>query len=230
MDTDTYQQIAACLQEALNRCGGLRADLMKKLGAEKSRATLYKALDRDHPILPNPDLLCPWLDAIGVEISMAPVPGTEPGETLLQEIRMARPLDLTLPLEDRPGRGVCVLRAESLRRRGLDPYAVVGIDAVHGMPPTILPGDLLFVDACDRAQMTVADGQIHVLQYGDGADSIVLRRIQRLAGGGVRMTSDTPGIEPETVNANDEWPFDILGHVVGILHWHIAEPPAPVES
>ena len=69
-----YEQLVNCLRQSAARAGG-KAELMRFLGAKK--ATFYRALDDENPVLPSPDVLCEWLDKLHVNFAL-------PGEELRQ--------------------------------------------------------------------------------------------------------------------------------------------------
>lgn len=80
----------------------------------------------------------------------------------------------------------------------------------ESMEPTLRPGDLILVDHRE-AEKLPRDG-VYVVRMDD---SLLVKRLQRLPGGQVRVTSDNTAYQPFMINLtqqNNE--FDIVGRVV----------------
>ena len=81
----------------------------------------------------------------------------------------------------------------------------------ESMTPTLHPGDVILVD--HRSQNTVQSDGIYVLRLGD---TLLVKRVQRLPGQKLRISSDNPIYEPYELQldeaANDE--LAIIGRVV----------------
>lgn len=107
---------------------------------------------------------------------------------------------------------VLAFRADWIRHTlGLDPGDLALIAATgDSMRPTIKHGDLLLLDLTAGH---VRDDAIYALDVGG---ALLVRRIQALAGGGMRVISDNPAYPPEELAAHDAGHLRILGRVV----WH----------
>ncbi len=202
-DSTSYTQILAILHDALAEAGGNRAEVWRRLG-EPNRTTLYKALNGVAPVLPRPEILCRWLDALDVVI----VPRTALGIPGCVAVRMADIADLVLPPADRPDSGVTACRIEDLDGRPADDFVVV--TTRDGMPPTVLWGDRILVDTGEKARTDVRDGGMYIVLINNGA---VIRRLQRTSTGWL-LVSDTPEIVPISMPDGE---LTILGYVVGHL-------------
>ncbi len=210
---DAYETILAYLRLALKEAGGNKAELTRRLQSEPSRSTVLKAVDAKNPVLPGADLLCRWIDRLGLQISKPrPKAPASVGEGWL--IRLLEVDDLLEPPEAWPDRGSIMVPSLTLERRRLDADALVAVEARRGMPPTVCTGDLVLIDVSDLASMDAVDGCIHALDYGG---QIHLRRIQHTPDGH-RLTSDTQEIAPVDIPYGSTWPCAIVGRVVGCLH------------
>ncbi len=210
---DAFDTILTHLHAELEKANGNKAELLRKLGTPQSRMTLYRALDPDVPTLPQGDVLCRWLDAMGLQV-LRPLPPTPTGAGDVYAVRLADVSDILQPLENWPDRGTMTLPVALLDARGLDPVALAAVVVRHGMPPTILPGDLAILDVSDGAQITPVDGAIHVLNF---SGQPYLRRVQRTPQGWL-LSSDTHGIMPVTIADGETWPGAIHARLVGVLH------------
>lgn len=98
------------------------------------------------------------------------------------------------------------LRAE-LRASPADLY-LINVDG-ESMEPTLRPGDIILVDNRDQAQ--ARDG-IYVLRM---ANTLLVKRLQRLPGGVIKVSSDNPAYSPFEIHAdNVDEGFAIIGRVV----------------
>lgn len=80
----------------------------------------------------------------------------------------------------------------------------------ESMEPTLRPGDILLVD--HREAGSVPRDGIYVLRMDD---ALLVKRLQRLPGGEVRVSSDNAAYEPFTFNLNNPVDaFSIIGRVV----------------
>jgi phage repressor protein C with HTH and peptisase S24 domain len=106
-------------------------------------------------------------------------------------------------------------RRDWLRRRGLTIAQLALITATgDSMQPTIHDGDVLLVHTVSRFE---GDG-IYVLRADSG---LLVKRLQRLPGGTVRVRSDNPAYEPFEVplQALEETPVDREFSLVGRVAW-----------
>ncbi len=101
----TYQQILNILQKALEQSGGNRIKLMDELKARGNRTTLYRALEKENPVLPKPEILCSWLDELDVRIVDAFQEDLD-----CTNIPMTIPDDLRLEQKKRKYMGYCYFR------------------------------------------------------------------------------------------------------------------------
>ena len=77
----------------------------------------------------------------------------------------------------------------------------------ESMEPTLRPGDLILVDRSEA----IRDG-IFVLRLDDG---LLVKRLQRLPGNQVKVTSDNPAYEPFTIDLGNPLPgLAVVGRVV----------------
>lgn len=98
-----------------------------------------------------------------------------------------------------------------LRRLGINPASANFIDARgDSMEPTISDGDLLLVDT-SRTEIT--ENGIYVVVVGN---SLLVKRVQILSTGGLRLVSDNPAYEPEVVQPDAVVYLKIAGRVM----WH----------
>lgn len=85
---------------------------------------------------------------------------------------------------------------------------LINVDG-ESMEPTLRPGDVILVDHRDQKQ--ARDG-IYVLRL-DGA--LLVKRLQKLPGGIIEVTSDNPAYKPFKINADQVGDdFAIIGRVV----------------
>lgn len=93
---------------------------------------------------------------------------------------------------------------------GVNPNDLMILPAAgESMVPTIAPGALLMVN-CSETARQLADGIYVVRLEGD----ILVKRLQRLPGNQVRVSSDNPAYEPYTVRVDAGVDFSVLGRVV----------------
>ncbi len=197
----TYQQIVDILREALADAGGNKTALQKRLGTS-GRSTFLKAVDAHAPVLSGPEILCPWLDTLDVEVRFRQAPEI-PGCVF---VRMATVEDLAS--DARPDRGQTVVHANLLGGRPAEGCVVMTPQL--DMSPTVLPGALLLLDISEDARSEVQEGELHLVLL---RDCPVLRRIQRAHAGWI-LVSDTPGIVPVDVPDND---LVVLGRVIAVM-------------
>ncbi len=212
---DARDTILTHLKTAYDLAGRSKARLIRDLGLPANqRMSLSRALDSDEPTVPYGDIMCQWIDALGLKL-VKPAAAKPAGAGAVREVRLMAPSDLALPPEDWPDRGAMTLPAADLDTRDLDSLALGAVTVRRGMPPTILPGDTVIVDASDGAKLDMVDGAVHVVDLGGLPQ---LRRIQRGATGWI-LASDTPGIVPIDIPHGASWPCDVLGRVVAVLHY-----------
>jgi phage repressor protein C with HTH and peptisase S24 domain len=91
----------------------------------------------------------------------------------------------------------------------LDPDNLALISAVgDAMKPTIEEGDLLLLDLTTGQ---LRDNAIYVVGVGG---ALLVKRIQRLTSGGIRVVSDNPAYPPEEIPARDAGALRFVGRVV----------------
>lgn len=95
-------------------------------------------------------------------------------------------------------------------RCGPDDLYLIYVDG-ESMEPTLRPGDVILVNHRDQGQ--ARDG-IYVLRM-DG--TLLVKRLQRLPGGIIKVTSDNPAYAPFEVNARDMNTGDIA--IIGRVVW-----------
>ena len=203
----THQQILNILQKALEDENGNRVQLMHHLGAEKSRSTLYKALESKNPALPRPELLCQWLDKLGVRIIDS---GQEISDCV--SIRIVFPVDLLLEPAKRPYRGYCYFRGCDIEPFHESDFVGIEVDSEIAMPPSIREKDFVLLDVSDSAKAEREEGAIHFLTI---SDAFAFRRLQR-GQDAMILVSDTPEIIPITVADSGNCPYSVLGRVAAI--------------
>jgi transcriptional regulator with XRE-family HTH domain len=98
---------------------------------------------------------------------------------------------------------------EYWKRLGLHPDTVTTLVAEgDSMVPTIADQAPVFIDTDDR---DLADGGIYAIKVGG---SLVIRRVQRLIGGGMQLLADNgTAYPPQTVDARALSELDIVGRV-----------------
>lgn len=91
-----------------------------------------------------------------------------------------------------------------------NPNQVVMVDVVgDSMMPTLAPGDVVAV-LMDGEKQTV-DG-LWVVRLGN---TVVVKRVQYMVGGKLRLVSDNPAYETQLLDLNEEQPdFALIGRVV----------------
>lgn len=96
--------------------------------------------------------------------------------------------------------------ARNLGRVG-EGFAVVEMSGTS-MEPTIYPGDTMVVD---RTQRAVESGGLFALRLGT---EVVVRRLQRMISGTIKVLCDNEAFSPEVVPPEAEIQLDIIGRVV----------------
>jgi len=105
--------------------------------------------------------------------------------------------------------GIMALDRRFLRDQGAVPEQCAVIWARgDSMMPTIPDGSALVVD---RSQVDVADGCIMVLNV---AGSLLVKRVQRLTSGEIRLISDNRDYEPEVLAQHQLEQLRVIGRVV----------------
>ena len=99
------------------------------------------------------------------------------------------------------------LRDEGLRESDLFALRVEGTS----MAPTMLSGDVLLVDRQERE----IDG-VYVVRF---ADTIRVRRVQRLHDGALKLMNDNPNYPFETLDADQAAQVEFIGYCVGHLRY-----------
>ncbi|MFK4442071.1 phage repressor protein C with HTH and peptisase S24 domain [Caballeronia udeis] len=79
------------------------------------------------------------------------------------------------------------------------------------MAPTMLSGDVLLVDRLERE----IDG-VYVVRF---ADTIRVRRVQRLHDGALKLMNDNPNYPFETLDADQAAQVEFIGYCVGHLRY-----------
>ena len=197
----TYDEIVACLRKAADRHGG-KAALMRFLDAKK--ATFYRAMDDEKPILPAPDVLCEWLDKLRVSLAM-------PGEELDE-------YELVPRVEARAGAGESwetsgtVAGLYAFRREFLDRIhasakrSVTMFVSGDSMEPLIKDGDMILVD---QAESEPKDGLIYLVNL---SGALMVKRLFRLPSGW-RLHSDNAKYGHLDILGDELSAFKIFGRV-----------------
>lgn len=81
----------------------------------------------------------------------------------------------------------------------------------ESMEPTLRPGDMILVD--HRGAVSVPRDGIYVMRLGD---TLLVKRLQRLPGNALEVTSDNPAYKPFTLKLDqmEQENMDIIGRVV----------------
>lgn len=167
-----YSEIAQGLKDYAVKTGG-KASLMRKLEAKK--ATFYRALDDEAPVLPSPDVLCEWLDKMDVQVLF-------PDEEMADFVMVSKAKAVAGAggsLEtDEGSTGLYAFRREFLMREHIH-TADLRMMLIRGdsMEPTIKDGDTVLVDQTDKKLM---DGRIFII----GVDEeLMCKRAAKIPGG-----------------------------------------------
>lgn len=116
-------------------------------------------------------------------------------------------VDILLDQEKQPQ----AFRADWIRKKGLKPASLACMEATGpSMEPRIQHGDGLVVDL---SQTEVLDGRVYALWY-DGGERV--KRLYRLPGGGLRITSDNPGFAPIDLLPHQLEHVRVIGRVVHV--------------
>ncbi|MCR5169999.1 MAG: hypothetical protein K6C33_06005 [Desulfovibrio sp.] len=157
---DTYSSIVTILRRAVKIHGG-KAALLRVLGT--SKATYYKALDNENPVLPATRTLCTWLDALHAQVFL-------PGDKAIAEYAYVP----QIPPDALVGGVVARQNATETGPRisisrswfadcGIDPrncYAVSGM----ALGDTVRISDVILIDT---AQTSLDDGSVYALSILD---------------------------------------------------------------
>lgn len=102
-------------------------------------------------------------------------------------------------------------RADWIRKKHLRPKALVALLAQgDSMEPRIQHGDSLVVDTSQRE---IVDGAVYALWY-EGGERV--KRLSRLPGGKLRISSDNKAYDPITLSADELEYVRIIGRVVHV--------------
>jgi SOS-response transcriptional repressor LexA len=102
-------------------------------------------------------------------------------------------------------------RADWIRKMGLKPAMLASLSADgNSMEPRIQHGDALVIDT---SQTQVQDGKVYALWY-DGGERV--KRLYRLPGGGLRISSDNPAYASIDLTADHTAHVRVLGRVVHV--------------
>lgn len=109
--------------------------------------------------------------------------------------------------------GTLAFRRDWLRHAGI-PVSSAGLMTAVGdsMHPTVPDGSVMLVDMAAREPR---DGCIYVLARDD---AVVVKRLQRIAGGAFYLLSDNPLYEREEVARSDLEGINVVGRVVWVGH------------
>ena len=199
----TYDEITAGLKAYAGRVGG-KASMMRILDAKK--ATFYRALDDENPVLPAPDVLCDWMDKMHVQVVF---PGEHAEDYVyVPKVAAIAGAGASFVVDDE-ATGLYAFRRAFLEREHIHTQDLVMM-MVSGdsMEPLIRDGDTVLVDQTDDSP---ADGKIYVLRIDD---ALMVKRMEKIPGGW-RVKSDNP----------DRGHYDLRGdeleslHVFGRVRW-----------
>lgn len=201
-------------------CGDDRESFSTLTGIALSTIGNYERGDR----VPDADMIWRYREASGISAdwilgggSQTPTPigGVKKLQSLDRMIRL--PIYSEVMASAGPGStpasevadGILALDRRFLRDQGAVPEQCAVIWARgDSMMPTIPDGSALVVD---RSQLEIADGCIMVLNVGG---SLLVKRVQRLISGDVRLVSDNRDYESETLSPHMLDQVRVVGRVV----------------
>ena len=197
----TYQSIVNGLRNYADRLGG-KGDLMRFLGAK--RPTLYRAVNDDKPSLPNPDVLCEWLDKMRVQIVF---PGEElEGFVLIPRVEATAGAGESWETSEIVA-GTYAFRESFMRHLGVSPKnAVMMYVRGDSMEPLIYDRDTLLIDTND---CNPREGYIYVLALGD---AVMVKRLQKTPRGW-NICSENKNYRPITIEGQELETMEIKGRV-----------------
>lgn len=196
-----YDQITEGLKGAANRLGG-KADLMRHLDAKK--ATLYRAMDDEKPCLPNPDVLCQWLDKLHARVIF---PDEEmDGFVLIPRVRATAGAGESWETEDDVA-GMYAFRQNFMEYLHVKPqHAVMMFVRGDSMEPLINDRDMILIDTNDTEPR---EGYPYVLQYGG---TLMVKRLQRTLHGW-NICSENRNYPPIPVEGQEMEALKVIGRV-----------------
>ena len=196
-----YEQLVNCLRQSAARAGG-KAELMRFLGAKK--ATFYRALHDENPVLPSPDVLCEWLDKLHVNFAL---PGEELRQfVLVPSVKAVAGSGESLETDDHV-QGYYAFRQDFFRKNGIHSKNCAML-LVRGdsMQPLIRDGDFILVDQGDRSPL---DGLIYLLSVGG---TLMVKRLFRLPMGW-RLHSESRNYSPIDLQGDELGTVRVIGRV-----------------
>lgn len=197
----TYDAITEGLKDYANRLGG-KADLMRHLDAKK--ATLYRAMDDENPALPNPEVLCQWLDKLHAQVVF---PGEEmDGFVLIPRVKATAGAGESWETESDVA-GMYAFRESFMRNLGVNPKKAVTM-FVRGdsMEPLIYDNDTILIDTNDKE---AREGYIYVIGLGE---ALMVKRLQRTVYGW-NICSENKKYPPITIEGQELDKLEIVGRV-----------------
>lgn len=197
----TYQTIIDGLRDYAARIGG-KANLMRFLDAK--RATLYRAVDDETPALPNPEVLCEWLDKMKAQVVF---PGDEmDGFTLIPRVKATAGAGESFEV-DSDVEKMYAFRESFMRYLGVNPkHAVMMFVRGDSMEPLIFDRDTILIDTDDK---TPREGYIYVVALGD---ALMVKRLQKTFNGW-NICSENKNYSPIPVEGQELDKLEIIGRV-----------------
>jgi transcriptional regulator with XRE-family HTH domain len=208
----------------------LRTRLQEKLGGVENLAEFARVNDLDRRALnrylhegtePTVSSLLKLSEALDVSLDelafgkQAPLTILPPSDDIEGYVRVpfldvrasAGPGRLSLPA-DTVAQSVLLFSQVWLRNLGVSPHAAELLHAEgDSMSPTIQDGDLMLVD---RGFGEVVHGKIYALVYNG---LVVVKRVQRLAAGGILLISDNERYPSETIGRDEIGELNVQGRV-----------------
>lgn len=165
--------------------------------AEQHKVSLdWLILGRAQPGIEEPELTLHGVDSPAGPDAYKEIPAFD----LAAFLDDGKPqLALRLPCEWLRDAGICENDLFALRMQG------------NSMAPTIASGDVLLVDRAERE----IDG-VYIVRF---ADSIRVRRVQRMHDGALKLINDNPSYPFETLDADQAEQIEFIGYCVGNLRY-----------
>lgn len=197
----TYRTIVDGLRDYAERLGG-KADLMRFLNAK--RPTLYRAVNDENPCLPNPEVLCEWLDKMKAQIVF---PGEQmAGFDLIPRVKAVAGAGQSFIL-DGDVEKTYAFRHSFFEYLGVKPKdAVMMFVTGDSMEPVIHDRDTILIDLTDTK---IKEGYIYVIALGD---TLMVKRMRRIKDGW-NICSENENYSPIPVRDQELDSLEVKGRV-----------------